>query len=438
MGAVQRLATAIGLADQPSARAVFLHRDDKQLFNLARCLDTIAAHHPLPLAGKIVVIKGNIDLHGLPTTAASKTFEAPEAKTNAPLVRQLLDAGALPMGHANMSEFAFSGLGLNPHFDSPLNALDRELVPGGSSSGCATAIALGIADMAVGTDTSGSTRVPAAYQGIVGFRPSIGRYDGGGILPLAPSLDTPGPMARNMTHLRALDEVLSNIPTPRISPPLPKFVLPNFEGLGTIDPAIIQTMETAIRALEDAGIAIQRRHITALTAVRDLFAKHGTLVAVEAGRALNPFATHDNEKLDPNVRLRLNAARQISSKDAEIIVSMRAGLQEQLALELGEDLLLIPTVPALPPRVDHVVSDDKAFAHHNARALSLTMLGAYLDMPSLALPAGCAIPGHSITIAATSGTDKHVLNAGHQLERFLLHSQPESLICPLPIPSLSI
>ncbi len=438
MGAVQRLATAIGLADQPSARAVFLRRDDKQLFDLARGLDTIAAHRPLPLAGKVVVIKGNIDLNGLPTTAASKTFLAPVAKTNAPLVRQLLDAGALPMGHANMSEFAFSGLGLNPHFGSPLNALDRDLVPGGSSSGCATAIALGIADMAVGTDTSGSTRVPAAYQGIVGFRPSIGRYDGGGILPLAPSLDTPGPMARNMTHLRALDEVLSGIPTPRISSPLPKFVLPSFEGLGTIDPTIIQMMETVIQAFEKAGISLQRQRISALTAVRDLFAKHGTLVAVEAGHALLPFATHDNEKLDPNVRMRLSAARQISSKDAEIIVSMRAGLQERLALELGEDLLLIPTVPALPPRVDHVASDHKAFAHHNARALSLTMLGAYLDMPSLALPTGRAIPGHSITITGISGTDNQVLNAGHQLERFLLHSQPESLICPLPIPSLSI
>lgn len=433
MSLVHRLARAIGLADRPSAKAVFLQRDDCQLFEIARGLDILEAHFPLPLAGEIVVIKGNIDVLGLPTTAASRTFSPPAAQGFAPLVRQLVDAGALPMGHANLSEFAFSGLGLNPHFGTPLNVLDNDLAPGGSSSGCATAIALGIADMAIGTDTSGSTRVPAAYQGIVGFRPSIGRYESAGIVPLAPSLDTPGPMARDMSRLSLLDDVLSKVPKHRKPASASRFVVPSPDDLGPIEPAIANMLEQTILVLRHAGLTVEVRSVATLSAVRDLFQRHGTLVAVEAIQALSPFTAPDNQNLDPNIRVRLNAARHISAQDADIIVSSRVGLQQQLVHDLGNDLLLMPTVPAPPPRLDQILADSEAFAHHNARALSLTMLGAYLDMPSLSLPVESGVPGHSVTIAGLNGLDDQVLSAGHQLEQLILNSQSERLICPPPL-----
>lgn len=421
MGVMQHLDQAIASADAPAARHVFLTRDDRGLRSLARGLDAQLAQGQQigPLGGAVVVIKGNIDLAGMPTTAGSRSFAAKAADRSAPLVSRLVQAGGLPMGHANMSEFAFSGLGLNPAFGTPLNALNPDLVPGGSSSGCASAVALGIADLAVGTDTSGSTRVPAAYQGLYGFRPSMGRYEDAGILPLAPSLDTPGPIARDLRGILQLDTVLRQRFTADFRDPAKRVVIPDAASLGEVSSAVVHMLYDTASDLISQGWSVDFKPVPALLDIRKLFAEFGTLVAAEAPAAIGAFTALDNPRIDPNVRLRLSQGLLIDPSKMAALRAARVLLQADMRKALGSALLLMPTVPGPPARLADVATPAE-FAAENARALSLTMPTAFLDMPSLAMPVAGRVPGQSLSLSASSGGDDRLLEAAERMAPVLL------------------
>lgn len=421
MGVMQHLDQAIASADAPAARHVFLTRDDRGLRSLARGLDAQLAQGQQigPLGGAVVVIKGNIDLAGMPTTAGSRSFAAKAADRSAPLVSRLVQAGGLPMGHANMSEFAFSGLGLNPAFGTPLNALNPDLVPGGSSSGCASAVALGIADLAVGTDTSGSTRVPAAYQGLYGFRPSMGRYEDAGILPLAPSLDTPGPIARDLRGILQLDTVLRQRFTADFRDPAKRVVIPDADSLGEVSSAVVHMLYDTASDLISRGWSVDFKPVPALLDIRKLFAEFGTLVAAEAPAAIGAFTALDNPRIDPNVRLRLSQGLLIDPSKMAALRAARVLLQADMRKALGSALLLMPTVPGPPARLADVATPAE-FAAENARALSLTMPTAFLDMPSLAMPVAGRVPGQSLSLSASSGGDDRLLEAAERMAPVLL------------------
>lgn len=429
MSAVTRLAHALGRADQPDAAGVFLRRDDAGLYKQARQADARAANDMSlgSLDGQLVVIKGNFALKNLPTTAGSVSFIAPAEPADAPLVQQLRSCGAIPMGHANLSEFAYSGLGLNPHFGTPRNALDANLAPGGSSSGCASAIALGIADLAIGTDSSGSTRVPAAYQGIYGYRPTMGRYDASGILPLAPSLDTPGPMARDLSGIRLLDTALAQAERDTPSAEPSHIVVPDRNSLGAIAPAISALLYEAIRRLRAAGWHVDVRPVKALEQVRSTFERYGTLVAAEAPSILSRWTALDQPALDPNVRRRLQAALPANADNTRQLHAMRAALKDDLSEDLNSGFVLMPTVPQPPPRLADIATNPERFARENARALSLTMPLAFLDMPSLAMPAGPKLPGYSLTLAAASGRDGALLATAEAMSPLLCDMRTELL-----------
>ncbi|WP_271881934.1 amidase [Phaeobacter italicus] len=418
---MQHLDQAIASADAPAARHVFLTRDDRGLRSLARGLDAQLAQGQQigPLGGAVVVIKGNIDLAGMPTTAGSRSFAAKAADRSAPLVSRLVQAGGLPMGHANMSEFAFSGLGLNPAFGTPLNALNPDLVPGGSSSGCASAVALGIADLAVGTDTSGSTRVPAAYQGLYGFRPSMGRYEDAGILPLAPSLDTPGPIARDLRGILQLDTVLRQRFTADFRDPAKRVVIPDAASLGEVSSAVVHMLYDTASDLISRGWSVDFKPVPALLDIRKLFAEFGTLVAAEAPAAIGAFTALDNPRIDPNVRLRLSQGLLIDPSKMAALRAARVLLQADMRKALGSALLLMPTVPGPPARLADVATPAE-FAAENARALSLTMPTAFLDMPSLAMPVAGRVPGQSLSLSASSGGDDRLLEAAERMAPVLL------------------
>jgi len=421
MGVMHHLDQAIASADAPAARHVFLTRDDRGLRSLARGLDAQLAQGQQigPLGGAVVVIKGNIDLAGMPTTAGSRSFAAKAADRSAPLVSRLVQAGGLPMGHANMSEFAFSGLGLNPAFGTPLNALNPDLVPGGSSSGCASAVALGIADLAVGTDTSGSTRVPAAYQGLYGFRPSMGRYEDAGILPLAPSLDTPGPIARDLRGILQLDTVLRQRFTADFRDPAKRVVIPDAASLGEVSSAVVHMLYDTASDLISQGWSVDFKPVPALLDIRKLFAEFGTLVAAEAPAAIGAFTALDNPRIDPNVRLRLSQGLLIDPSKMAALRAARVLLQADMRKALGSALLLMPTVPGPPARLADVATPAE-FAAENARALSLTMPTAFLDMPSLAMPVAGRVPGQSLSLSASSGGDDRLLEAAERMAPVLL------------------
>ncbi|WP_019297958.1 MULTISPECIES: amidase [unclassified Leisingera] len=428
MSAVTRLARALGRADQPDAVGIFIRRDDAGLFELARRSDRRRAEGGSlgPLDGQIVVIKGNIALNDLPTTAGSLSFIAQAETTDAPLVQRLKAQGAIPMGHANLSEFAFSGLGLNPHFGTPRNGLDPDLVPGGSSSGCASAIALGIADFAIGTDTSGSTRVPAAYQGLFGFRPTMGRYEDSGILPLAPSLDTPGPMARDLDGLIALDDALRDT-LPEVGAALTRrIVIPDRASLGRLSKEIAGLLHAAAGRLRESGWAVEIRPFAALDEIRTLFDSFGTLVAAEAPDTLARYTRLSNPAIDPNVRRRLLAALPVKPANARQLMATRKRLQALAKRELEGALLLMPTVPAPPPRMDTVLSSADRFAQENAKALRLAMPLAFLDMPALAMPAGASGPGHSLSLTGPAGSDSSILAYARPLAPLLSQLNTET------------
>src|SRR3954451_18768087 len=163
-----------------------------------------------PLDGVIISIKDLFDVAGEPTRAGSKArADAPPAATDAPIVQRLRKAGAVIVGKTNMSEFAFTGVGANPHFGTPGNPRDRTRVPGGSSSGAAVAVANDMCEIAIGTDTGGSTRIPAALCGVVGYKPTKSRVCTDGAFPLSPTLDSIGPLARSVEACAATDAVLA-------------------------------------------------------------------------------------------------------------------------------------------------------------------------------------------------------------------------------------
>ncbi|WP_299951513.1 amidase family protein [uncultured Ruegeria sp.] len=427
MSSVEALAQALGRAALPTAKHVFLQRDDVGLLNLARRFDAQAAQGQKIglLEGAVVVIKGNIDILGMTTSAGSKSFDPAPASLSAPLVSNLVNAGALPMGHANLSEFAFSGLGLNPNFGTPLNALDHSVVPGGSSSGCATAVALGIADLAIGSDTSGSTRVPAAYQGIYGYRPSMRRYDDAGILPLAPSLDTPGPMARDFAGITLLDAVMRKLAPPTDGARADRIIVPDAESLGHMSSDMAQLLEIAANELAARGWVVDTVPVPVLSNVAATFEKLGTLVAAEAPDQLAQYTMLDNPAIDPNVRRRLAQALPGDPVKVEALRQTRKDLQEEMRGFLGNSLLLMPTVPGPPPSIASVQAPDR-FAEANARALSLTMPTAFLDMPSLAMPVSGRVPGQSLSLCGVPGSDDRLLEAAKEIALTLLTLNAEA------------
>ncbi|MCP9483462.1 amidase family protein [Shimia sp. CNT1-13L.2] len=368
-----------------------------------------------PLDGQFVAVKANIDVQALPSHAGSLAIAPHPAENDAPIVSRLRSAGAIILGHVNMSEFAFSGLGVNPHFGTPMNALDSTKVPGGSSSGSASAVALGLADIALGTDTSGSVRIPAACQGLVGFRPTMGRYESAGIVPLAPSLDTPGPLASNVSQVCAVDRVLSDHKeTGRVCR---QILCLNDDALVECSPEIGAMYNQALQKLSDHGIDLERVDLQSFARVTKVFQTYGTLVSAEAFRLVPNLVGDQLSKLDPNVRDRLAQAASIRDSELQEMLALRRTLISNFGRELSGKMLLYPTLPWYPPSVQAVIRDRDVFARENALILSIAMKTAFLDAPTIALPFGERRAGNSLSLSGAANSDPDVLATASFLER---------------------
>ncbi len=404
-------------------RSIFIGLNGAQVEELVKAADArrAAGQSLSAIDGQLVAIKGNIALKGRETTAGSLVYSTEVEEENAPVVQRMIEAGGIPIGPANMTEFAFSGIGLNPHYGNSPNGLDRALVPGGSSSGSASAIANGICDLAIGTDTSGSTRVPAAFQGICGFRATMGRYPMEGVVPLGASLDVLGPMARTVEGISLLDAVMTGKKPPEnkafLNTPF-RLVVPNLEGLG-ISTEIFEMFEECIYALDAAGVQIQRRDMSVILRTHQLFSEHGTLVSLEARDQVSQFVDLNDPKVDPQIRKRLERTLPATPKQIAYLRRERAVLQSEIEVQLNGDLMLMPTVPDRPPRLSEVSKDSEAFQKASAKALRLTMITAFLNLPSLAQPVDPAKPSYSISICGAPAQDEQVLAAGRAVERIL-------------------
>lgn len=383
-----------------------------------RAGQSLSVFDGVPLAWKDL-----FDVAGSITTAgAAYRREAPAALLDAPSVGLLCRAGMVSLGKTNLSELAYSGLGLNPHFGTPYNpnGSDQPRIPGGSSSGSAVAVAGGIVPIAMGTDTAGSIRIPAALNGAVGYRSSSRRYSRDGVFPLAHTLDSLGPLTRSVRDALVIDDLLNGRAQTHVARSLKgqRFVLEQ-GALEDIEPAVRNNLLRAVDLIKAAGALIEVRPSATFQATLNLIKQDGWLGSFEA------FALHealldsgDADLLDPRVRRRLEAARSLPASQLLHLIDARRRLQYQLVDELDGAVLITPTVAHVAPPLAPLEADDELFVKTNLATLRLTMPGSLLDMPGVSLPSGRDALGlpTGLLLSAPSGEDARLLRVALSVE----------------------
>jgi len=357
------------------------------------------------LDGMPIAWKDLFDVAGSVTTAGSALYrERAPATGDAPLVAAAARAGLVCIGKTNLSEFAYSGLGLNPHFGTPFNpAFDASVadgghrVPGGSSSGAAVAVATGVVPIAVGTDTAGSIRVPAAFNGLVGYRASRARYAQQGVIGLSQSADTCGPLARSVADCAAFDAVVGGRDLHRALDDLrgQRFVVPTgWQPRFAVTEAVGADFMRFVARLSDAGARVDEVKVGAFDAACDLIATRGWFGSLEAFERYRRVLDSDAAAcIDQRVRTRLEMSRDVPASRLAELLEARARLIGQFGAELGDATLLLPTVPHVAPECAPLEADAERFARVNLATLSMTMPGSFLDTPAFAMPAGADAAG---------------------------------------------
>ena len=380
-----------------------------------------------PLDGVPIAWKDLVDMAGERTTAGSALFaDSPPKEHDAPIVANLAAAGMVALGKTNLSEFAFSALGLNPHFGTPRNPRDPATprVTGGSSSGAAVAVAGGLAPCAIGSDTGGSIRAPASFCGIVGFKTTEGRIDKQGVFPLSRTLDTIGPMAHTVEDCVLIDMALRGQSSTSVRPinlAGVEFVVPDKSGIDDVQPAVAANLETTMKRLAAAGAKVRSAPVPSIGAMRTLVAGYGSLVAIEAyaeHRAI--FDSADAKRMDRRVVTRALGGR-ISGHDVINLQRSRERLIAAMTEELKGALLVLPATPMTAPAIGPLERDDELFRVTNLRAIHYTFLGNLLRMCGLALPSGADTAGlpTGVQFLAPGGDDERLLSIGLGMEKAL-------------------
>jgi aspartyl-tRNA(Asn)/glutamyl-tRNA(Gln) amidotransferase subunit A len=378
-----------------------------------------------PLDGLPVSIKDLFDVAGETTLAGSVARDGePAATADAPVVRRLRAAGAVIVGKTNMTEFAFSGLGINPHYGTPLNAWDRTggRIPGGSSSGAAVSVTDGMAVAGIGSDTGGSVRIPAALCGLVGFKPTARRVPLQGALPLSASLDSIGPIAASVACCAQLDAILSGRDLAPAAAPLRglRLAVPLTVALDGMDDHVARSFRAALARLSAAGALVQELELPAFARLATINAKGG-LTAAEAWWWHRDLIDRAGAKYDPRVVSRILRGKDISAADYLDVQQARAAwtAETERAIE-GFDALLLPTVPVVAPKVAELVASDDAYFRANGLILRNPTLINFLDGAALSLP--CHEPGTApvgLMVAGPAMSDRRVLSLGLALEPVL-------------------
>ncbi|PTR29597.1 amidase [Pseudomonas sp. GV085] len=377
------------------------------------------------LAGIPISIKDLFDVEGQVTAAGSRLLaQAEPASTDAIVVARLKAAGAILLGRTNMSEFAFSGLGLNPHFGTPVLPWDPARIAGGSSSGAAISVAGDMAVAALGTDTGGSVRIPSAFCGLTGFKPTARRVPVQGSFALSESLDSVGPLARSVEDCVLLDEVLS---AERLNPvPMPlsglRLLVTDDYVLDGLDAATASAFERTLKRLSNAGAEIVRFGFPELYELPGINAAGG-LTAAEAWHLHRPWLQGPGADLyDPRVAQRIRRGESLSAYDYLELQKHRARLIACARKHLeAADAWLMPTVAITAPQLSELQANDERFFATNALVLRNPSVINFLDGCALSLPchgAGETLPV-GLSIAGLAGHDRHILSVGLSIERCL-------------------
>lgn len=380
------LARCIALAQSPACKHAFLHTD----FDAARAGSAAASPKAL-LAGLPVSVKDLFDVAGQPTRAASRVLDqATPAAADAPAVARLRHAGGALLGRTHMVEFAYAGVGLNPHHATPLNVADPVIprIPGGSSSGAAVSVASGACFIGLGSDTGGSIRIPAALNGIVGFKPTARTVPTAGALPLSPTLDTVCAMTRSVRDAIVAHEVLSGQAVAADARPLNGYRLA-WTGqlfLDDADATVARSFERALSRLRHAGASIEEIAMPELSDMAPLQAGGG-LTAVESHAWHCKWIEQHRDRYDPRVLSRILRGANLTPSDHAALLRARSawitGMNARLA---GVDAVLSPTVPVVAPSIASVLPDDTEYFRVNALLLRNTSVVNLLDGCAISLP----------------------------------------------------
>ncbi len=348
-----------------------------------------------PLAGIPVSVKDLFDVAGQVTRAGSRALDgAPPASVDAPVVARLRRAGAVIVGRTNMSEFAFSGLGLNPHYGTPRSPYRRDVpgdarVSGGSSSGAAASVADGMAAVALGTDTGGSIRIPAALCGLTGFKPTASRIPRDGAVPLSSTLDSFGPIGVSVACCALVDRILAGqvplVPAVRPLEGVRLGVLNHYVTDG-MDAEVTAAFDAALRHLEAAGAIVSDLRFAPLDRLGEI--NRFGFSPIEAYAWHRPLLANHRERYDPRVLARIVKGEPATAADYLDLIAARAAVLDEAARTMWSrvDAVLAPTVPVVPPRIAELEADDDTFARTNALILRNPSAFNFLDACALSLP----------------------------------------------------
>jgi aspartyl-tRNA(Asn)/glutamyl-tRNA(Gln) amidotransferase subunit A len=424
----------------PSLHAyIAVYEDDARLAAEAADKAIRSGHRVGPLHGVPIALKDLVDLEGRVTTGGSKVWRDRVSPVTATLAERAIAAGMIVLGKTHTVEFAMGSWGTNTHLGTPRNPWDLAVhrTPGGSSSGSGVAVAAGLAPVAIGTDTGGSVRVPAAWNGIVGLKVTAGRISTHGVLPLSSTLDTPGPLTRSVEDAALVFRALSG-PDPRdpqtlawtAADPLPALrrgvtglrlaVLPEAERDG-VDGDVLAAYDAAAETLAKLGARIVR--VALPHRLSDYAAATGRIIGAEGYRFVGHLVDDPSLPTDPDVRPRIQLGRSISARDYLLTLATREEHRRAFAAALVDvDALLTPTTLTAAIPIDK--------ADQGGTAAHFTRPGNYLGLCGLAVPSGFTSEGlpTSLQILCHAGDETMALRIGWAYEQatgFTLRRPPE-------------
>jgi len=420
-------ALARGLDPTGEGGRTFISIDDRGAREAAATFDRLrrSEYRQGPLAGLPISVKDLFDVQGQATSAGSLVLkDAAPAADDAPAIARLRAAGAVFIGRTNMTEFAYSGLGLNPHFGTPANSYDRSSrrIPGGSSSGAAVSVADGMAVAGIGTDTGGSTRIPAALCGLVGFKPTQARIPLDGVVPLSPSLDSVGAIARSVGCCAVIDAVMAGDKAEPVEPvPADGLTLgvPSRFFLDDADETVSATFERALDGLSRAEVrlvAIDLARFDELAAVN----AGGSLAALEAFAWHRQFREHW-DLYDPRVLERILPGEKATAADYLDLMAARRDLVSWMDREIRDvDAVVCPTVPRVAPFISSLENDNAVYRQVNRLMLRNTSVANFFDLCAISIP--CHAPGDApvgLMLIGQRFRDRELFRAAASVERIV-------------------
>ena len=381
------------------------------------------------LKGLIISVKDLFDVKGYITRGGTKFLKPDISISDAKCISNIRKAGGLLLGHTNMTELAYSGLGINPHYGTPDNPLYPGAVPGGSTSGGAVSVVLDLSDIAIGTDTGGSTRIPAAFTGITGFKPTQDSISRDGVLTLSSSLDSVGLMAKNVElcklgyhamrgRINEKQEKLQNVNTKqkRLKNKKLKFIIPSNFGFENIDTEIKVAFDFAKKKIAESGFEVIEMNVPVL----DLYKKVPIWQFASVECATEYFYLYDQKKhlIDPNVLRRIERANEVMAVEYNLLQKIRLSLIEEFNKFLKNNFLLMPTVTIKPPLLEKC-KDSEFYDEANLISLRNTTLANYMNGCSISIPYFENKKPIGIMLNATTNKDDYLLRISSEIEKVL-------------------